>query len=99
MSIVVFAFHSNKVKLEVSHHALIDGHWKSSKPLVFVLDNPPAPDVKKEKEKKPKGKAKKKEQGSGLTLKNLGGALDIGKVKSATNMVLAWRCRCLALLF
>ena len=48
---VVFAFHSNKVKLEVSHHALIDGHWKSSKPLVFVLDNPPAPDVKKEKEK------------------------------------------------
>ena len=42
----------SQVKVEVSHHAFSDGQWSCTKPLVFVMDDPPNGEVKKEKTKK-----------------------------------------------
>lgn len=61
------------------------------KPLVFVLDNIPDETVKKEK----KDKKRKKDKKTELTNRNFGSFLDIGKVKNAKTMSLAWRCRLL----
>ena len=75
------------MKVEVSHHAYSDGKWSCTKPLVFVMDDPPSADVKKEK--------KKKKKSPPITQKNFGSYLDIEKVKSSLVLVLAWRCRLL----
>ena len=74
--------------MEVSHHAFNDGDWKSTKPLVFVLDNMADLDAKDNKKSK-------KNKGKNLTHRNFGAFLDIGKVKSAQHLSLAWRCRLL----
>jgi len=74
-----------QVKLEVSHHQKVDGGWKTTKPICFVLD-----ELQAEK-KKPK-KAKK----AGVTSKNFGAYINISKLKSVPSVVLAWRCRSLA---
>ncbi|CAL1154099.1 unnamed protein product [Cladocopium goreaui] len=74
-----------EVKLEVSHHQKVDGGWKTTKPICFVLD-----ELQAEK-KKPK-KAKK----AGVTSKNFGAYINISKLKSVPSVVLAWRCRSLA---
>ena len=82
--------------MEVSHHVRAENAWKVTKPLVFVLDD--LPETKKNgtvKEEKKSKKQKAKNKESGLSLKTLGSALDVGKVKSSTNMTLAWRCRLL----
>ena len=60
--------------MEVSHHAFNDGDWKSTKPLVFVLDNMADLDAKDNKKSK-------KNKGKNLTHRNFGAFLDIGKVK------------------
>lgn len=86
------------MKVEVSHHALQDGDWKQLKPLVFVLDNIPDPDSKGDKKvkKEPKKRSKKdKKPSTDLTSRNFGSYLDIGRVKSAHHMTLAWRMRLL----
>eukprot|EP00438_Fugacium_kawagutii_P011717 Skav213092 [mRNA] locus=scaffold512:115995:131433:- [translate_table: standard] len=90
-----------RVKLEVSHHALQNGDWKQTKPLVFVLDNIPDPETKKDKNvkkekdaEKPRKRAKKQKKDD-LTNRNFGSYLDIGKTKSAQHISLAWRCRLL----
>ena len=79
-----------QVKLEVSHHQTeSNGDFKSSKSLAFVLD---------EKTEKPEGskKGKKKANGS-LTSKNFGSAVNVSKLKSSPSLIIAWRCRSLAL--
>lgn len=78
----------SQVKVEVSHHAFSDGQWSCTKPLVFVMDDPPNGEVKKEKTKK---------KTVPITQKKFGSYLDIEKIKSSQVMVLAWRCRLLAL--
>lgn len=42
-----------------------------------------------------KEKKSKKNKGKALTHRNFGAFLDIGKVKSAQHLSLAWRCRLL----
>ena len=69
---------------------MAENSWKSTKPLVFVMDDVPTDKKKKTKDEK---KSKKKEKGPTFNLKNCGALLDIGKVKGATSMTLAWRCR------
>ena len=83
-----------KVKLEVSHHKLENSECTSTKPLVFVLDEPPSPEnvkIKKEKKTKKQGKA----QTPAITAKNFGGLVSIPKIKAAELLIVAWRCRCL----
>lgn len=46
-----------------------------------------------QKRRKVRKKPKKKEKAPTFNLKNCGSLLDIGKVKGATSMTLAWRCR------
>ncbi|CAK8999543.1 unnamed protein product, partial [Durusdinium trenchii] len=74
-----------EVKMELSHHEQdSDGNFKSAKPLVFVLDEPPEDGVKKEN-KKPKKTAP-------ITAKTFGAYVSIPGVKDADNLCLAWRC-------
>ena len=77
-----------QVKVELTHHELVDFEWKSVKSLVFVLDEIVDP-VKKE------GK-RRKTKGPDYTLRNFGAFMNIGKLKNATSMTLAWRVRRLA---
>ena len=89
-----------QVKIEVSHHALQDGAWKTTKPLVFVLDNIPEEKQKKvKKELKEKKRKLKKEGTDGISMKNFGAHLDVPKIKSAEHLTTAWRCRFLACQF
>ncbi|CAK8999549.1 unnamed protein product, partial [Durusdinium trenchii] len=75
-----------EVKMELSHHEQdSDGNFKSAKPLVFVLDEPPEDGVKKEN-KKPKKTAP-------ITAKTFGAYVSIPGVKDADNLCLAWRRR------
>lgn len=91
-------FQTLQVKIEVSHHIQVEGGWKATKTLVFVLDDAPTESKKKIKEEKEKkGKKTRGKKEAGLTLKNMGSALDIGKAKSASSMTLAWRVRFLPL--
>jgi len=82
-----------KVKVQVSHHVTEENGWKSTKPLVFVMDEQPVEGKKNQKKTKDEKKTKKKEKAPTFNLKNCGTLLDIGKVKGATSMTLAWRCR------
>ena len=84
-----------QVKIEVSHHLLENGDLKSIKPLVFVVEEPPAlnQDVKQEDGKK---RRKKKHVPPAPTSKNFGGYLKIPKVKTSEILVVCWRCRFLA---
>lgn len=80
------SWHPIKVKMELSHHEQdSDGNFKSAKPLVFVLDEPPEDGVKKEN-KKPKKTAP-------ITAKTFGAYVSIPGVKDADNLCLAWRRR------
>ena len=74
-----------QVKLEVSHHQKVDGGWKTTKPICFVLDELQAEKKKPKKNKK-----------AGVTSKNFGAYINISKLKSVPSVVLAWRCRSLA---
>ena len=78
------------MKIELSHHERDgDGNFKSVKPLVFLMDEP-VDDGQQDATKKEKEKKKKKLV---ITSRNFGAFVSIPAVKSAENLVLAWRCR------
>ena len=82
------------MKLELSHHERdSDGAWKSVKPLVFVLDEMVDDEAEKEVKKEKKNKKRK----TSITAKNFGASMSLSALKSAENLVLAWRCRWLRL--
>lgn len=82
--------------MELSHHERdSDGVWKSVKPLVFVLDE--LADDEPEKDGKKDKKSKKNK--SRITAKNFGASMSLSALKSAQNLILAWRCRWLRLSF
>lgn len=74
--------------MEVTHHELVDFEWKNVKNLVFVLDELVDP-VKKETKRR-------KTKGPDYTSRNFGAFMNIGALKNATSMTLAWRVRWLA---
>lgn len=71
-----------------------DGQITSLKPLVFLLDDPNKKEKSQQvKEEKKKGKKTKASQAA-VTMKNFGAKASVSVFKSATNLQLAWRCRC-----
>ncbi|CAL1131960.1 unnamed protein product [Cladocopium goreaui] len=83
-----------EVGMRISHHTMTaeDPNPKPEKALVFVLD-----EVKDEPEGQGQdGKSKKRKRKSAgfqPTAKNFGSRISINKVKSASKIVIGWRCR------
>lgn len=80
-----FELPSSQVKVELTHHELVDFEWKNTKSLVFVMDELVDP-VKKE------GK-RRKTKGPEYTSRNFGAFMNISKLKNCTALTLAWRIR------
>ncbi|CAK9107180.1 Uncharacterized protein SCF082_LOCUS49906 [Durusdinium trenchii] len=82
------------VNISISHHTITTEDrcpTPTSKPLVFVLDDPKDPEDKKAK--KPKKGKKGKEGKDALTAKNFGSRVDTSKFKQGSKLILAWRVR------
>ncbi|CAK9085679.1 unnamed protein product, partial [Durusdinium trenchii] len=85
---------TDTVNISISHHTITTEDrcpTPTSKPLVFVLDDPKDPEDKKAK--KPKKGKKGKEGKDALTAKNFGSRVDTSKFKQGSKLILAWRVR------
>ena len=74
-----------EAKLEVSHHKLQDDKCTNVKPIVFIMDDPPQPKVKKQKKTK---------DSVSITTKNFGSWINVSKIKTCSDTFkIGWRCR------
>ena len=74
-----------EAKLEVSHHKLQDDKCTNVKPIVFIMDDPPQPKVKKQKKTK---------DSVSITTKNFGSWMNVSKLKTCLDTFkIGWRCR------